>query len=201
MPTTSKSTKKTTPAAAARKPEIADVLTPLYVNGVERLAELQKKSLDIAAEQSAEWLSAWKKAFSNFPATPASFVFDIAEQAVETFVETQKSAIDFAVEQSHTVAGISKVRAEAYNSIANSVTGIFQQSVEQAVKAQKKVLDFASAQSKTAFEATKKQLGNAGAPVAAVVDTFQRGTEAFIETQKAALDIAAKPFESVAAGF
>ena len=160
MPTTSKSTKKTTPAAAAGKPEFVDAVTPLYVNGVERLAELQKKSLDIAAEQSAEWLNAWKKAFSYFPATPATFVFDIAEKAVETFVETQKSAIDLVVEQSHTVAGINQTRAEAYADIANSVTGIFQKSVERSVEAQKKVLDFASAQSKTAFEATKKQLGS-----------------------------------------
>ena len=108
MPTTSKSTKKTTPGATARKPEIVDAFTPLYVNSVERVAELQKKSLDIAAEQSAEWLNTWKKAFSYFPATPATFVFDIAEKAVETFVETQKSAIDLVVEQSHTVAGINK---------------------------------------------------------------------------------------------
>src|SRR5271165_1479493 len=108
MPTTSKSTKKTTPAAAARKPESVDAFTPLYVNSVERLAELQKKSLDIAAAQSADWLNAWKKAFSYFPATPATFVFDIAEQAVETYVETQKSAIDLVVEQSQAVAGIAK---------------------------------------------------------------------------------------------
>ena len=69
MPTTSKSSKKTTPAAAAGKPEFADAFTPLYVNGVERLAELQKKSLDIAAEQSTEFLNTWKKAFSFLPAT------------------------------------------------------------------------------------------------------------------------------------
>jgi hypothetical protein len=201
MPTTSKSTKKTTPAAAARKPEIVDAVSPLYVNGVERLAELQKQTLDIAAQQSAEWLNTWKKAFAYFPATPATFVFDIAEQAVETFVETQKSAIDLVVEQSHAVAGINQTRTEAYADIANSVTDIFQKSVERTVEAQKKVLDFASAQNKTAFEATKKQLAPAGAPVVAVVESFQRGTEAFIETQKAALEIAAKPFKSVAAGF
>ncbi len=199
MPITSKSSKKTTPAAAAGKPEFADAFTPLYVNGVERLAELQKKSLDIAAQQSAEFLNTWKKAFSSFPLTPATFVFDIAEKAVETFVETQKSAIDLVVEQSQTVAGINKTRAEAYADIANSVTATFQKSVERSVEAQKNILDFASAQSKTAFAATKKQLAPAGAPVAAVVDSFQRGTEAFIETQKAALEIAAKPFKSVAA--
>ena len=198
MPTTSKASKKTTPATAAGKPQFSDPITPLYVNGVERLAELQKKSLDIAAEQSAEWMNAWKKAFSYFPPTPATYVFDIAEKAVETFVATQKSAIDLVVEQSHAVAGINQVRGEAYATIADSVTGIFQQSVERSVEAQKKVLDFASAQSKSAFETTKKQLGTAGAPVAAIVESLQRGTETLIETQKSALDIAAKGFKSVA---
>src|SRR5579864_3095883 len=124
MPTTSKSSKKTTPATAAGKPEFADAFTPLYVDGVERLAELQKKSLDIAAQQSTEFLNTWKKAFSFLPATP-TFVFDIAEQAVETFVETQKSAIDFAVEQSQTIATINQTRAKAYGEIAGSVTGLF----------------------------------------------------------------------------
>ena len=200
MSTTSKSSKKAAPAAAVAKCEFVDAFTPLYLNSIQRLAELQKKSLDVAAEQSAEWLNAWKKAFSYFPLTPATSVFDIAEQAVETYVETQKSAIDLLVEQSQAVAGIAKERAAAYAKSANGVTATFQQSVERSVEAQKKVLDFAAAQNKTVFDAAKKQLGATGAPVAAVVDSFQLGAEALIETQKAVLNIAAKPFKSVASG-
>jgi hypothetical protein len=192
MPTTSKSSKKAAPAPkAAVKPEFVDPFTPLYLNGVERLAELQKKSLDVAAEQTAALLDGWKKAFSSFPLSPATVVFDIAEQTVATYVETQKTAIDMVVEQSQSVAGVAKEQAAAYAKSANGVTAIFQQSVQRSVQAQKKVLDSASAQSKTVFEATKKQLGPAGAPVAAVVDSFQRGAEAFIQTQKSVLDIAA----------
>lgn len=201
MNNTSKSTKKATPmAAAAVKAEFVDAFTPLYLNSVERLSELQKKSLDVAAEQSADWLHACKKAFSYFPVTPAMFVFDIAEHAVETYVDTQKTALDIVVQQSHSVAGIAKDRAEAYTKSAHGLTAMFQQAVEHSVEAQKKVLDSAAAQSKTIFEATKQQLGPAGAPVAAVVDSFQSGTDALIQTQKAVIDIAAEPLKSAAAG-
>ena len=44
MSTTSKSSKKASPAAAAPKAEFVDAFTPLYLNSVERMAELQKKS-------------------------------------------------------------------------------------------------------------------------------------------------------------
>src|SRR5664279_3521698 len=103
MPRTSKSTKK---AAAAVSPEFVDAVTPLVLNSVERVADLQNKSLDAAAEQTAELIGAWKKAFSYFPVTPPAFFFDFAGQAVQTAVETQKSAIDMVVEQTQTVTGI-----------------------------------------------------------------------------------------------
>ncbi len=42
-------------------------------------------------------------------------IFDIAGQAVQTYVETNKSAIDLAVEQSHAVVKIGQeAAAEAY---------------------------------------------------------------------------------------
>src|SRR5271169_1716031 len=107
MPNTSKSSKKASPAnGAASVTEFVDAFTPLYLNGVERVADLQKKSLDLAAEQTTEWINAWKKAFSFFPVTPPTVVFEIAGQAVQTYVETSKTAIDMAVEQSHAVAKI-----------------------------------------------------------------------------------------------
>ena len=114
MPNTSKSSKKAAPAAAAAvKPECVDAFTPLVLNSVERVADLQKKTLDIAAEQTAEFIGAWKKAFSYFPVTPPAFIFDVAGQAVKTAIETQKSAIDLMVEQTQSTADITKMRADA----------------------------------------------------------------------------------------
>ena len=197
MPTTSKSSKKVANGATATaNPEFVDAFAPLYLSSVERVADLQKKTLDIAAEQTAEWINAWKKAFSYSPVTAPSFIFDVAGQAVQTAIETQKGAIDLVVEQSKSVAGIAQTRADAYAKIVDGVTNTIKTSVERSVEAQTKVLDFASEQTKAVFEGTKKQLGGAAGPATVVVDSFQRGAEAVIEAQKSILNIASQPFVS-----
>ena len=168
MPNTSKSSKKASPAnGVAAVTEFVDAFTPLYLNSVEQMAELQKKSLDLAAEQTAEWMGAWKKAFSLFPVPPPTVVFDIAGQAVQTYVETHKSAIDLAVEQSHAVVKIGQERASAYSKIAGEATAAFRTSVERSVEAQKKVLEFAAQQNKAICETAKKQLAPVGGPATA----------------------------------
>jgi hypothetical protein len=193
MPTTSKSNKK---ATAAITPEFVDAFTPLVLNSVERVADLQKKSLDVAAEQTAELIGAWKKAFSFFPVTPPAFFFDFAGQAVQTAVEAQKSAIDMVVEQTEAVTDINKVRVEAYSKIVNGVTTSVQQSVERSMEAQKKMLAFASAQTKAGVDSAKKQLGTAAGPATAILDTFQLGADTMIEAQKSFLNMASQPFVS-----
>jgi len=191
MTTTSKSTHK---AAAAVKPEFVDTFSPLVLNSVEHVADLQKKTLDSGAEQAAEWIGSWKKAFSYFPVTPPAFLFDVAGQAVQTAVETQKSAIDLMVEQTNAASGIAKVRGEAYSKIADGVTTTIQKSVERSLEAQKTILEFAGEQNTAVLESTKKQLGAAVGPAAAIVDTFQRGAHAVIEAQKSFLNIASQSF-------
>jgi len=190
MTTTSKSTHK----AAAVKPEFVDTFSPLVLNSVERVADLQKKTLDIGAEQTGEWIGAWKKTLSYFPVTTSPFLFDVVGQALQTAVETQKSAIDLVLEQTNAANGIAKVRGEAYSKIADGVTSSIQKSVERSMEAQKTILEFASEQNTAVFESTKKQFGAATGPAAAIVDTFQRGTHAVIEAQKAFLNIASQSF-------
>ena len=192
MTTTSKST--THKAGAAVNPEFVDTFSPLVLNSVERVADLQKKTLDSGAEQAAEWIGSWKKAFSYFPVTPPAFLFEVAGQAVQTAVETQKSAIDLVVEQTNAANGIAKVRGEAYYKIADGVTTTIQKSVERSMEAQKTILEFASEQNTAVFESTKKQFGAAAGPAAVIVDTFQRGTHAVIEAQKSFLNSASHSF-------
>jgi len=194
MSTKSKSTKSA--AGAAEKNEVVETFIPLYTKNVERLAELQKKSLEIAAEQNAELIAACKKAFRYIPETPGLFVFDLVAETFERFVETQKGAIDLAVEQSHVVAGLAKQRNGSAAKLAEGVTSLFKQSVEQSVAAQKKALDYYSQQHKTACEAVKKQFKIADNPAA---EAFQNGVDALIETQKTMLDIASKPFKGFTA--
>lgn len=191
MPTPKKSTK--TANGSAKKNEVVEAFIPLYTKNVERLAELQKKSLDVAAEQNAELIDACKKAFHYIPETPGLFLFDLVGQTFERFVETQKGAIDLAVEQSHVVAGLAQERGSSATKVAEGVTALFQQSVEHSVAAQKKALDYYSEQHKSACETAKKQFHITNNPAA---DAFQNGIDALIQTQKTMLDIVSKPFKS-----
>jgi hypothetical protein len=194
MSTTRKSTKSA--AGAAKNNNVVENFIPLYTKNVERLAELQKKSLEIASEQNAELIDACKKAARFIPENPGLFLFDLVGQSFERFVETQKGAIDLAVEQSHVVAGLAKERGNSAVKVAEGVTALFKQSVEYSVATQKKALDYYSEQHKSACEAAKKQFRIPDNPAA---DAFQSGIDTLIQTQKTMLDIVSKPFKSVVA--
>ncbi|HTV65969.1 MAG TPA: hypothetical protein VMD98_10200 [Bryocella sp.] len=194
MPTSTKSSKKAVNGADTAKSEVAEVFAPFYVNTVNRVAELQKSSLDAVAEQTTEFVAAWKKAASYFPVPTPTFFFDVFGQAVQTAVETQKSAIDLAVEQTEAVAEIAKQRADAYSGIAETTTEAFKSAVSRSVEAQKKVLEFAAQQNKAVWEATKKQIGNG--PASIIADTIERGTKTVIDAQKSILDATTSPFVS-----
>lgn len=191
MTNTSKSTKQ---AAAAVNPEFVDTFSPLVLNGVEQVADLQKQTLDSAGEQTAEWIGAWKKTLSNFPVAPLALMFDVAGQAIQTVVETQKSAVDLMVEQSKAAADIAKVRVEAYSKIAESATATIQKSFERSIEAQKTILEFANEQNKAVFESTKQQFGATSGRASLMVDKFQSGADAVLEAQKSFLNIASETF-------
>ncbi len=190
----------TTPHKSTREPhektEVVETFLPLYEKNVERLADLEKKSLEAAAEQNAEWVDAWKKTLGVTPETPGVFLLDLLGQTFERFVETQKGIIDLAVEQSHAVAGLAKERGVSVTKLTEGVTALFAQTVEHSVAAHKKALDYYAEQHKAAYEATKKQFRIASSPAA---DAFQSGMDTLIETQKTMLDIAAKPLKRSAA--
>jgi hypothetical protein len=196
MPSTFKSSKSSKPAAPAANAEFVDTITPAVMSSVERIAELQKKSLDLAAEQAADWIGAWKKAFAGFPAAPPAVIFDTTTAAFQATVETQKDAIDLMVEQTKSAVAIAKVRADAYSQIVEGVAGAIRTSVERSAEAQRKALEFASEQNEAIFASAKKQLGTAGGPATVIVDSFHRGADAAIEAQKSILNITS---EAVAA--
>jgi uncharacterized protein YdbL (DUF1318 family) len=192
MPNTSKSSKKTSPVAGTAAADFFETITPMCVGSVERVADLQKKCIDAAAEQTADWIGAWRNAFSFFPVAPPAFFFGVANQAVQTWAETQKSAIDLTVEQTQAIIEINKTRAEAYSKVAQQVTASVQTTVKRSIEAQKKALEFAAAQNKTVCQAVKKQIGSG--PATTIIDSYERGAEALIEAQKSILDATTKPF-------
>lgn len=188
------STPKKSTRSEGVKREVVESFIPLYTKNIERLAELQKKSLEVAAEQNAEFIDTCKKAFDFAPETPGLFFFDLLGQAFERAVETQKGAIDLAIEQSNAVVNLAKERTGSFAKVAEGVTALFEQGVEQSVAAQKKALEYYSQQHKAAYETAKKQFRISN-PVA---EAFQSGLDVLIETQKTWLDFASKPLKRAA---
>ena len=185
------STPKKSTKSVGTKHEAVENFIPLYTKNVERLADMQKKSLEIISEQNAEFIDTCKKAFHFIPETPGMFLFDLFGEAFNRVVDTQKGAIDLAVEQSHALANLAQQRGGSPAKVAEGVTALFQQTVESSVAAQKKALDYYSQQHKTVYETAKRQfrISNPAAEV------FQAGLDVLIETQKTMLDIASKPLK------
>ena len=185
------STPKKSTKSVGTKHEAVENFIPLYTKNVERLADVQKKSLEIISEQNAEFIDTCKKAFHFIPETPGMFLFDLFGEAFNRVVDTQKGAIDLAVEQSHALANLAQQRGGSAAKVAEGVTALFQQTVESSVAAQKKALDYYSQQHKTVYETAKRQfrISNPAAEV------FQAGLDVLIETQKTMLDVASKPLK------
>ena len=184
MRPTPKSTKST------EKADLTETFLPMYTKSVERLAELQKKTLEFTALQNTEWMQAWKKAARFTPENPGMFMFELAGQMFDRFLDTQRGVIEKAVEQTHTAAGVAKDRGKSMGKAAEGMAGLFQQAMEQSIAAQKKALDFFAEQQKMAYETAKRQFRFASNPA---TEAFQSGLDALIETQKTMLDMASKP--------
>lgn len=177
-------------SVAAETPEklqFGESVATLYVNAVERLAEVQKKSIDLAAVQYSEVIDFWKKISQEFPGKPGLFLLDLAGNGFERYTDTQKAVIDLVVEQSHAMADLAKERS---TKTTEGVTNFVKETMERSVATQKKALDHSAAQTKAVFETAKEQFAFAGSPVKAVADSIQRGVDTVIDTQKELLDMA-----------
>jgi hypothetical protein len=172
-------------AAASEEFDVLESVTKLYTSGIERLAEFEKKGLELAAQYNAEWVNTWKK---QTLAPPALLMLDLASAAFERLADTQKGAIDLMVEQSHALAGLVKERKLKASDTMEEARKRTQEAIEHSVAAQKTAIDYAARQAKSVFETAKQQLGYAGTPVEAAADTMQRGMDVVAEAQKELLD-------------
>jgi len=179
-------------AAAGEKPDFVETAVQVYTTGVERLAEAQKKAIDVAIENNAEMMNTWKK---QTAVAPGLFMLDLAATAFDRFAETQKGMIDLMVEQTHTLAGLAKERKVKAGKIVEDNLARAQEAINQSLAAQKTVLDFSTKQSKAAFETAKKQFGYADTPAAAAADSVQRGFEVVVDAQKELLDVLKEPLK------
>jgi len=180
--------KKTVTAAEETKADVMESLTDLYTAGIERLAEVQKRGLEIAVKHNLEVANAWKK--FTLP-MPGVLMLDLSTTAFERFAETQKGAIDLIVEQSRTYAKLVKERKAKTADTFEEGKKKAKEAIEHSIAAQKTALDYTAKQTKSVFETAKQQLGYAGTPMAAAADSVERGMDIVIDAQKELLDLVA----------
>jgi hypothetical protein len=174
---------------AAEKAEIRDDFTAIFLRGLERIAEIQKHTIDIAVQQNGELVDVLKKAAEKMPGAPRLPMMDVTAGAVARYADTQKAAIDFMVEQTHVWTDTFKDRAGVANKSTESTTNVAKQTMERSFAVQKKALEHTAAQAKDMVDAAKHQFGFTGNQADAVTDTFQRGVDTIVEAQKELLDL------------
>jgi hypothetical protein len=177
-------------AAAGEQVDIMESMTQLYISGIERLAEIQKKGLEFAVQHNAQVVSAWKK---HIVSAPSVLMLDLATTTFERAADTQKGAIDLVVEQTHALAGLVKERKVKATATMEEGKTRVQEAIDHTIAAQKTAIDYSAKQVKVALEAAKHQLGIVGTPVGAAADSMQRGMDVVVEAQKELLDVLKGP--------
>jgi hypothetical protein len=205
MTSNPKSTNEAAPESAPREnPPAADTnpytaFAALVHKGVERLAEMQKVSLDMATRHTSEAIGTCRQSFKVPADTPGIFLMDLADQGIQKMAQAQKGMIDLVVQQSAHNLEMAKERRDLASKWTNGVSGMVSATADRVIAAQEIALDFAAEQNKVVANAVKGQAGFAGsAPAAAAVDTIQRNVDVVIQTQKEMVQSAAKPLKSAA---
>lgn len=190
MSPTPKQNREAAAQGKAAKTKFDDSIATMYAEGVERLAEVQKKSIDFAAMQQADLINTWKKALGRVPGVPGLFMLDLTASAFGRIVDAQKNTIDLVVEQSQALAELAKERGKAMAEATDGFAEFAQQAAERSAVIQKKALEQAAAQTKSAFDAAREQCGLSGSAADAAASSFHRGIDTVLEAQKELLNIA-----------
>lgn len=173
------------------KTDWADSAAKMFTAGVGRMAEVQKKGIDVAVQQNAELLDLWKKAVRRMPGAPGLFLLELQGTGFDRYASIQRAAIDMVVEQSRAFADLVRERADKAAKVNEEMDQFTKKTVERVVAMQKKALDESAVQAREAVETSGRQFG-AGSPVEAVADSMQRGVDAVVDAQKELLDMAVR---------
>lgn len=169
--------------------EVRENFVTLFTNSINRIAEIQKHTIDVAAQQNAEMMDTYKKSVEKLPVAYRLPLVEVANTIFERFSDAQKQAVDLSVEQSQALVEALKDRAATVDKATESAVNLSKQAVERTVAVQKKVLETTVAQAKAAMEATRQQIGLTEAPADAAVNSFQRGFDTMVEAHKEMLDL------------
>lgn len=166
-------------------------MTKLFTTGIGRIAEMEKKSLDIAVQQNGELVDLWKKTMQKMPGMPGLFLLELEGSGFERFAEIEKSAIDLMVEQSKAFADLVKDRGVTMTGAGEEVDAFAKKSLERVIAMQKKALDHSADQTKAVVETSTRQFGE-NTPIAAGAESVRRGIDAIVDAQKELLDLAVR---------
>ena len=175
----------------AEATEFGANLAGVFLKSVERLAELQKQSIDVAVQQSAEMTDVMKKMAEKMPGALRPAIFDMATGNVARYADTQKSAINFVVEQSKMWTDTLKDRSQTAKDFSESNSKTVKQTLERSFVVNKKVLENTAAGAKAMLDAAKEQFGLRGTQAEAMADSFIKGIDTAVDAQKKVMDIAA----------
>lgn len=173
------------------KVDWTESVAKLFTTGVGRIAEAQKKGIDLAAQQNAELLDLWKKAVQRIPGAPGLFLLELQGTGFERYAEVHKAAIDLVVEQGRAFADLARERTATVKGAGEQVDNFARKSVERVVAMQKKALDQSATQARAIVESSSRQFGEAG-QVEAAAESMQRGVDAIVDAQKELLDMAVR---------
>lgn len=198
MTTQTKTAKDPSAEGAPNKQELPDVsaVTALVQKNVERLADLQKATLDALGHQNADVTESLRKSLKSTPASPVVTFLDFAEKGLDGWITAQKNIVDLIVQQSaHSLQATEERTGFATQSIGK-LNELVQQTVDRTAAAQKAMLEFAAKQNEAVAKAFQRP--GAGA-VGEVAQSMERGVATIINAQKEFLDTASKFAKDAAA--
>jgi hypothetical protein len=200
-------TQSTTDAARERPPEktaipeTASALTMLMHRNLERLANLQKATLDTLGHQTADVTQTMRKSVKADGVGAFAALFDFAETGMQEWIGTQKSILDLMVDQSAHTAHVTAERTGYASQSINKLSELVQQSFERTTAAQKTILDFAAKQNDAVAQAFgRPAAGPVGAPMAEMAQSMHQGLATLIDKQKEFVEATGKMVREAAAG-
>jgi hypothetical protein len=134
--------KRTAAAVTAEATSCPFASARLFSKGVERLIEASKTSLDLAVELNADLLASCKQAL-NASSIAGSFLFDLADTALEGYVTIQMRLLDLTLEQNTAQGEAAHAYSHDAGEAKSGVAKAIEQSVDHTEAAQRTVLDLA----------------------------------------------------------
>jgi len=171
-------------------PNVARTVANLFRHRLVTLLDLQKRLLEVAAEQTHEAAESYHEG-KGLRAAGASAA-ELARKAVENFVETEKKFLDLAVHEVSAKAGgdSRKPAVEGYKAI----TQLVREGGEKYIDAQQKLLNLAVEQMESAGKAAGKRVESVRHEArTSLGELTEKSVRNFVTAQKSLMELVSKP--------